>query len=144
MKIYTGFLLCLLFLSQSVHAQHMIRGTVVDDQTNEILLGANVLVKGTILGGATNQDGEFNFEVPSLPVTLVISYIGYTTKEVDVQTTDVGVVHMVAGLMIDEVVVVGSRGRPRTILDSPVPIDNINAADLQSSGQKALDQMIQL
>ncbi|MEL6845357.1 MAG: TonB-dependent receptor plug domain-containing protein, partial [Bacteroidota bacterium] len=43
---------------------------------------------------------------------------------------------------LDEIVVVGSRGKPRTVLDSPVPIDNINAAELRSSGQKTVDQMI--
>ena len=46
------------------------------------------------------------------------------------------------GCLIDEIVVVGTRGKPRTILESPVPIDNINAAELAKSGQTSIDQMI--
>jgi iron complex outermembrane receptor protein len=43
---------------------------------------------------------------------------------------------------LDEVVVTGSRNKPRTILDSPVPIDNIDVAELVQSGKPTLDRML--
>jgi iron complex outermembrane recepter protein len=46
------------------------------------------------------------------------------------------------GVDLNEVVVVGSRGQSRTLLTSPVPVDNINAAELLASGQTTVEQMI--
>lgn len=43
---------------------------------------------------------------------------------------------------MDDVVVVGSRANPRTVIDSPVPIDNIKAAELLSTGQLSFDKML--
>lgn len=55
---------------------------VVKDKTGEPMIGVNVLVKGTTNGTITDFDG--NFTIPDVPgnATLVVSYIGYLTKEV--------------------------------------------------------------
>lgn len=75
------FLLCTL----SAAAQTL-RGTVQDEKTKESLIGATVAIKGTSNGTSTNLDGQFVLEnVKSLPVTLVISYVGYTAKEQQVK-----------------------------------------------------------
>ena len=140
----TKLLLFIFFLlaPAGAYAQQTITGTVVDAGDGEILFGANVIVQGTTTGAATNLEGEFSVTVPSMPATLVVSYIGYETEEVTITSEDPITISLSSGLMIDEVVVVGTRGRARTILDSAVPIDNINAADLQATGQRSIDQMI--
>ena len=132
----------IVLFASSALAQQTITGTVVDDSNNSPLIGANVVVQGTTVGTSTDLDGRFSLQVAELPVTLVISFIGFSAMEVDVTSADPIMVRMTAGLMIDEMVVIGSRGRARTIIDSAVPIDNINAADLQSTGQRNIDQMI--
>lgn len=132
----------LAFFATGALAQESVTGTVVDAGNGDALIGANVVIQGTAIGTATDKDGRFVLRVPSLPVTLVVSFIGYASEEVVVDSSEPVVIDLEPGLMIDEMVVVGSRGRPRTILDSAVPIDNINAADLQSTGQKSIDQMI--
>lgn len=43
----------------------------------------------------------------------------------------------------DEVVVIGSRGKPRTDVDRPVPVDVVSSADLRSTGQTDLGQQVQ-
>ena len=48
------------------------------------MIGVNVLVKGTTNGTITDFDGKFS--IPDVPsnATLVVSYIGYLTKEVKI------------------------------------------------------------
>ncbi|RZV60356.1 MAG: TonB-dependent receptor, partial [Flavobacteriaceae bacterium] len=46
------------------------------------------------------------------------------------------------GLSLDEVVIVGNRSKPRTILDSPVPIDVVGVSELRNTGQPTVDKML--
>jgi len=58
-----------------------IRGRVVDAKTGEPLIGANVLVEGTMLGAATDINGEYLISnVPAGNQTLIVSYVGYQTQ----------------------------------------------------------------
>ncbi|MDR0700003.1 MAG: TonB-dependent receptor [Tannerella sp.] len=70
----------------SISAQTSIRGIVVDIRDNEPVTGAAVLIKGgkTDAGAVTDIDGKFEINAPSLPVTIVVSYIGYRQEEIDV------------------------------------------------------------
>ncbi len=64
-----------------------IKGNVLDSETKDALPGANVLVKGTSIGAATDLNGSFVIHnVPSGAQTLVISYVGYVslTQEVNI------------------------------------------------------------
>src|SRR5690606_22939758 len=51
--------------------------------------GANVVVKGTTIGTITDAGGAFSLTVPSDAKTLVFSFIGLTTQEVDIGTRSV-------------------------------------------------------
>ncbi len=78
--------LCLAAAAQAVWAQN-ISGTVLDADTKEPLIGANVSVKGTTRGTTTDIAGEFS--VQARPgETLVFSYIGYTAQEVLVSNNE--------------------------------------------------------
>ena len=81
-----AFLLMLLFGAATASAG-TIRGTVTDADTDEPLIGANVLVKGTTIGTATDVDGTYAFEVEPGTYTLVVRYVGYETLE---ETVTVG------------------------------------------------------
>ncbi|MCB0735237.1 MAG: TonB-dependent receptor [Bacteroidetes bacterium] len=60
-----------------------IKGVVLDPDKKP-LAGAGVVVQGTSNGTGTNQDGSFDLTVPSFPVNLEVSYLGYETKVVTV------------------------------------------------------------
>lgn len=81
---------------------------VVVDQNGVPVIGANVMVKGTTTGSITGVDGDFVInEVPQSAV-LVISYIGYITKEINVgQQRTLKIVLAEDLQALDEVVVVG-------------------------------------
>ncbi len=64
-----------------------VRGTVVDAETGKPITGANIMVKGGKAGVVSGDKGQFSIQADP-GVTLIISYVGYTAKEVVVK--DVG------------------------------------------------------
>ena len=64
-----------------------ISGTIVDEK-GETVIGANILERGSTNGTITDQDGKFQLSVPD-NTTLIISYIGYQTKEIAVKNNTV-------------------------------------------------------
>lgn len=84
--------------------QTTISGTVVDF-TGIPLLGANIMVKGTSVGAQTDFDGNFSIEASTGDV-LVVSYIGFKTKEVEVTGSDSITIQLQEdSAQLDEVVV---------------------------------------
>ena len=116
----------------------------VSDESGIALPYMNVLVKGTSTGTTTNDAGEFSLTVKSLPVTIVVSSIGYTTKEVKV-TSNVflNIVIAEGGESLGEIIITGSRTAPRSNADSPLPIDVVGIKELLSTGQNTFDKALQ-
>lgn len=79
-KHFVHFLLVALlttFCAASAVAQTVIKGKVVDAETNEALIGASVMVEGTTQGVITEVDGSFTLNVKSVGKGLLFKYIGY-------------------------------------------------------------------
>ena len=80
-------LITLFFIAAGIYAQQTITG-IVKNQNGEALIGANVVIKGTFKGTATNSEGKFEFtKVKPNTYVFSISYLGYNTleKKVDVK-----------------------------------------------------------
>ena len=85
-----------------------VTGTITDASDGTPIIGANIVVKGSQTGVISDLDGNYSIEVSSKDV-LVISFIGYKTREVPV--VDLGVINVKLqsdNEMLDEVVVVGA------------------------------------
>jgi TonB-linked SusC/RagA family outer membrane protein len=88
-------------------AQRTISGTV-SDASGETLIGASILVKGTSTGTITDFDGTYSLEVPEGATTLVFSYTGYSSKEVEIGASNtIDLVMEEAAETLSEVVVTG-------------------------------------
>ncbi|MCP4457822.1 MAG: TonB-dependent receptor [Cytophagales bacterium] len=134
----SGFLIPLSLL----FGQSQVSGSVTDSATGEVLIGVTIKIQGTSQGTTTDVSGNYSLSANSDAI-LEFSYIGYKTQEVAVggQTSiNISLEEDLQGL--SEIVIVGGRFRPRSVLSSPVPVDNISAAELESTGQLSLDQMI--
>ena len=86
MKSIAIVLWCLL-VAQWTYGQQKLTGTV-KDENGEVLPGVNVLIKGTGLGTATLVDGTYSLTVTGKE-TLVFSYVGYETRELNVDNRTV-------------------------------------------------------
>ena len=78
--------LLLLLLSSYCLAQSVVRGIIQDKDSEEPLIGANIVVKGTSRGTISDFDGSFELKVDALPVVLSFSYLGY--NEIDQEIVD--------------------------------------------------------
>ena len=96
-----------LFLGSYTYGQRTVTGTILDAETNEPLIGANVLIKGFDTGTIADIDGAFSVNMPEGANTLVISYAGYTDQEIDVTGTSNVNIALESGELLDEIVVVG-------------------------------------
>jgi iron complex outermembrane receptor protein len=124
-------------------AQTTVSGTVMDTN-NETLIGVNITEKGSTRGTTTGFDGEFSLDVTSLNTTLVFSFIGYSTEEVDLNGSSTLNVTMKEGISLGVVQVVGSRSYNRSATDSPVAVDVIDVSEIAStSGKVEINQILQ-
>ncbi|MEL6926269.1 MAG: TonB-dependent receptor plug domain-containing protein, partial [Bacteroidota bacterium] len=110
-------------------AQRTISGVVVDEEQIP-LIGVTVLVEGTNTGTSTDIDGKYTVNVPDGSNTLVFSYTGYSTQEVEIGTSNVVDVTMTFDVLkIDEVVVTAS-GIERQKKDLGYSITTIGGEEL--------------
>jgi len=133
-------LFCALLSFSFAFSQQSITGTIVD-ASNQPLPGANIVEKGTTNGTTSDFNGKFTLTVND-NATLIVSFTGYETKQVAVDGKKTLTIVLSEGLQLDEIVITGNRAKPRTILDSPVPIDNISAASLKATGKVQVEQML--
>ena len=113
-------------VSLSAIAQINISGTVVDAITGETLPGVNVVIKDTNIGTVTNFDGKYSIAVPDADATLVFSFMGYITTEIQVGDRRVIDVQIREdATQIEEVVVVGYGAQKKINLTGAVVSVNV-------------------
>src|SRR5256885_3492545 len=99
--------LLLLFIGGiSAFAQRAITGTVTDSANGRPLQSVSVIIKGTSAGTQTAADGRFTINVPANANTLVISSVGYGSKEVPVSES-LNISLSPSNASLNEVVVIG-------------------------------------
>lgn len=105
----TKLFVFLLFLGVAniVNAQNKIEGQVVDS-TGEGIIGANVVIQGTTLGGITDLNGNFMITGAPDKGTLVVSFIGYQKQSLPMNgKTSFRIVLQEDSEVLSDVVVVG-------------------------------------
>ncbi len=122
-----------------------ISGMVSDDSGP--LIGVSISIDGTTIGTITDLDGRYAIDIDAGTYTLSASYVGYnsTSKSVTVSAGQNRTVNfsLSEGVMVDEIVVLGSRATARTNLESAVPVDVINVTKLTAAApQTNLNQIL--
>jgi len=106
MKKCSLILVMVLFVVGFSMAQRTVSGVIIDD-LGDALIGANILVKGTIIGTVTDIEGKYSITVPEGSDMLVVSYTGYTTQELALGESNILDITLTEGLDLSEVVVTG-------------------------------------
>jgi outer membrane receptor protein involved in Fe transport len=129
------FILLFCFSAATVLAQTTISGQI-KDENDEGLAGVNIIVKGRVIGTVTDINGNFNLNVSdSPPLTLVISFVGYATQEIQVtnaSTTGLSIKMEEALLLGQEIVISASRVEEK-IMESPVSIEKMDILAVQNT-----------
>lgn len=136
-------MVCLIemLLPMCMFAQQITVQGIVKDQTGETVIGASVMEKGTTNGTITGIDGDFSLNM-SPNGTLVVSFVGYKTQEVQVKgQKQLQVVLSEDAEMLDEVVVIGYGTMKKSDLTGAV--SSIGNKDIKDSPVSNLGQAIQ-
>lgn len=118
-----------------------ITGQVTDAATKKPLIGVTIQVKGTTIGTTTDRVGKFSLSVPDNAV-LIVSYLGYTSKEVPVgrgNNIDISLSALTTGL--NQLVVVGYETMKKK--DVTGAISSISAKDLVMSSAPDVGHMLE-
>lgn len=115
---------------------------LVTSQNGEPIPGVTVLVKGTTIGTVTDFDGKYTIKSSSVVGTLVFSYIGMRTQEIEpgtIKTIDVVMEDDMVG--VDEIVVVGYGIQKKSDLTGSIV--SIKSDELLKLPVSRVDQAIQ-
>ncbi len=140
-----GFLLSILLPVSAISAE--IRGVVTDKATGEPMVGANVVVKGTTIGAATDANGRFVIRnVPNAKFTLRVTFIGYKPFE---KTFSPGEdlsnlrVELTEDVFETEAIVVTGIANTRSKSRSEVAVARVSASALTAATDyTSLDQLV--
>jgi TonB-linked SusC/RagA family outer membrane protein len=143
MQIKNYCFLILMLIAAGAGAQTVIKGKV-NDEKNDPIIGANIVLKGTSNGTVTDINGDFQLELPagSEGSTLAISSIGYVTQEITVGSqTTFNVTLAEDTKMLSEVVVTGYTSQRKDNITGAVAI--VRAEELAKLPVASLDQALQ-
>jgi outer membrane receptor protein involved in Fe transport len=128
-----AFLLSFLFINRNFGQSQNVSGKINNGETKEGIPAASVILKGGTTG--TYSDSHGNFKLPvnhSFPFTLIISSIGYETKEWVVESASavLEIELQPASVIGTEVVISATRSQIRS-LESPVSIERLGSAAIR-------------
>ncbi len=148
-KLLMQFLLGILLIPYGVLAQNTnatinsnLSGTIVDESSREPIIGASIKIKGTTHGVLSDSEGRFYFKTgQKLPYTLIISSVGYDTKEVVAKTNNIDIQLRANNKELSEIVVVGYGTQERKNLIGS--ITKVNPSEVSSIPVGSIDAQLQ-
>jgi len=132
-----------LFMSFAFAQTNVITGTVTNNSNAESVSAVSVILKGTSEGTFTDPRGNFRLTTSKpFPVTLVFSSVGFTTKEVEVTSSEPLAVALEPSSIIGEEVVIAATRTATRVMESPVSIERISSSAIQASPASSYYDMI--
>jgi len=132
-------LFCLGALQSFAQQSGALTGTVKESATNEALVGATIVVKGTLIGTTTDLSGTYLLEsIKPGTYEVIASYVGYSSVEmpVTVKPGETAIIDFELpsdALGLDEVVVTGVVN-PKSALESSVALTSLKPKFIQEFG----------
>lgn len=141
--LHVGFFALICFIVQPAFAQNKtITGKITDSKDKSALIGVSIIVKGSSTGTNTDASGSFRITAPASATTLVVSYIGYTTKEIAIPTSNTVNITMTATTnALNEVVVIG-YGTQR-VKDATGSVASLSPKDFNKGIISTPEQLLQ-
>ncbi len=138
MKRIQTIFLCLTVALASFADIH-VKGTVIDADNSEPMIGVTVLVQGTTIGTVTDFDGNFEMNVPD-KATLQLSYVGYKTIELRA-VANMQIIMEADAMQLQEVVSLGYSAVKKAELSSAVT--TVSAEQLTDVTTSDIGNMLQ-
>lgn len=132
LKFGAFLIIGILMLTPAWSQNRIITGTISDAQTSAPLAGVTILAKGTNSSTLSSDNGSFSIPIPANANTLIISYVGYATQEVNVVRKSSITVLLQAGVSsLDEVVVTGYGTQRKRDLTGAIAVVDVSSMKAQ-------------
>ncbi|WP_288205480.1 TonB-dependent receptor [uncultured Parabacteroides sp.] len=128
----------------SMFAQTALKGKVVNAETNEPVVGANIRIDHSLAGCTTNGKGEFNISnLPEGTHTLSVTHVSFLPQKYTADSQDENILIKMneSYINLGQVVITGT-GTHRRMTNSPVPIQVITAKDLGNANVTNLEDAL--
>ena len=143
MKQLVLFIFCLI-TTLSASAQDVLKGRVLDERTEEPIIGAAIQLKGTRNAAVTDINGQFSITLAGKsPYTLVVTYTGYNQQDLEVYdaSSAVDIYIRENSRLLNEVVVVGyGVAKSRDVISS---ISSISKEKLEGVTGHSIDNLLE-
>ena len=129
--------------SETKPSEYTVKGTLTDAKGDPII-GASIFEKGTHNGTVTDVNGHYVLRVNNASSTLVVTYVGYETKELKASTANTTIILNDDNKSLDEVVVVGYGSVKKSNLTysvSKIVSDNIEDRPLSTLSEAFQGQL---
>lgn len=138
-KIFSVFML----VSSLAWAQERtVTGRVTSSEDGSGLPGVNVVLKGTTIGSITDTDGNYRISVPSTGGTLVFSFVGFVSQELEIGNRSVVDVQLASDVtQLSEVVVTGYGVQEKRTLSGSIA--SVKGDVLENLPVQSVDRGIQ-
>ena len=110
-----------------------ISGNVRNSNTKEGAGAVSVTVKDGTVGTFTDDKGNFKLSVKSLPITILVSSVGYELQEITFTSSSFMQVEFKPSSALGQEVVVSATRVPQKIMESPVSIERVSAANIRNA-----------
>ncbi len=87
MKKATIFAL-FLFFSKVIFAQYTIKGNIIDSSNKLHLFGSSIHVENSDIKTISNEEGDFEVRLATLPAVIVVGHVGYKKTKISVNNTE--------------------------------------------------------
>ena len=110
-----------------------ITGYVIDKETNQPILGVNILLVGTGIGSSSDENGKFIINwTGSFPVKLKVSHIAYETMERSINSSGKYPFRLTTKILKgQEITITSNRGEARKDISSSVEIVSVKKAEIR-------------
>ena len=127
-----------LLIFSTSYGQNLLQGVVKNDQDSPIE-GVNIVLKGTTNSSTTDANGNFSIEAKTLPFTIIVQYLGYTTKEIKINelptvTKPLQITISTGEEKVLSEVVVTSRRRIEKAQDIPIAVSVVTGKQAEQTG----------
>ncbi len=138
MKNSSLLFLILLFSFLTINSfaqEYTIKGSVIDGETKEPLIGVNITLKGKLSGTITDTEGNFVYNSKiQPPFILVFSSVGYAKVEREIEQSDKKItITMHEQTILGQEVVVSASRIEENIMKSPVSVEKLSLMDIQQT-----------
>jgi len=134
-SIVVLFLLTTMLTPFIVRGQSTLKGRIIDSETGQILVGANIQILSTGVGTSSDESGLFSFSIPSSKAQIRVSYVGYSPVVVSInsKTPESGLeIALVPKMISSDPIVVTTTKNKNRVSEVPGRTELLTSMHLES------------